>query len=562
MHLDRVSLLDLRRSTRRAGAGHRRPRARTVLVVLVAAGLLAAGAAVGSAQQDSGPVAEASRQVSSDPRPVRTFPTPQVAVHPDDPLTVVAVAGELRAGGCTLWVSRDGGLTWTSGVNLLPAEFDHCAQRNFGRYVEPVFAADGTLYVVMGGSAIEAGHPNGPVTALLARTDDLGATVETAVIAAPEQVEVTTDDGGSFTTSEQHRYASAAVDPRDPQRVYAGWRRGLAPPATFSFGGLPPSVPTVATSGDGGRNWSEPVDLSSVAEEAGLPEGTSYNVPELAVTPDGTLYAFTRVRPPAPDDGPRPQRSFYMFRSTDGGTSWDARQIYPGAPTIDNPDVAVDPSSGTIHLTWLQRDTDRPAPLIVYAMASTDGGESWNDPVRVPDPDAAENHNQYSPGIATSPDGRVDIAWHDFRNDPFDEPGSFGESGPEEERWADVYLSSSTDDGRTWSADVRVTDRLIDRDLGATFEGAYRGPLGVASARRSAYVVWPDTRAGDAVTEVEDVYVSRVRFDPAAVTAGGGGAPPVSLLVAGIAGAGIALAVGGGVLLALVRGRRPAREPA
>lgn len=522
------------------------------------AGVLAAPAA---AQDQPARTAEAARQVSGTLNPVRLFPTPQVAVHPDDPQTVVAVAGDIRNGDCYLWVSRDGSLTWSLTASLLPEGFDHCAQRNFGRYVEPAFASDGTLYIGMGGSALAEGHPNGPVTALMARTSDLGETVEVTAVAEPDTVEVETDEGRTVGLPEQHRYASVAVDPTDSQRVYMGWRRGVAPPSTFSFGGLPSTRPYVAVSGGGGRTWGEPVDLTVAGEEAGLPPETSYNVPELVVAPDGTVYAFTRVRPPAPDDGPRPQRSFYMFRSTDGGGSWEASQVYEGAPTIDNPDVGVDPGSGRLHLTWLQRDTDRPAPLIVYAMTSADGGETWSEPVRVPDPEAAEQRNQYSPGISVAPNGRVDIAWHDFRDDPFDEPGSFKESGPEEERWAHVYYSSSTDGGRTWSPDVRVSDRLIDRDSGATFEGAYRGPLGVAAADPAAYVVWPETRAADPETEVEDVYATRIRHaDGAALAAAGGGG--VGPLLAGALGAGAVLVVAGLVLLVAVGGRRRAPRAA
>lgn len=143
-----------------------------------------------------------------------------------------------------------------------------------------------------------------------------------------------------------------------------------------------------------------------------------------------------------------------------------------------------------------------------------------------------------------APNGRVDIAWHDFRDDLLDEPGSFRESGPEEERWTHVYYSFSTIRGRTWSPDVRVFDPVIDRDFGATFESGYRGSLGVAVADPAVYVVRPDTREDDPDTAVEDVYAICIpHTDGAALaTTSGGGVGP---LLAGAVGAGVALVVAG-----------------
>ncbi len=38
------------------------------------------------------------------------------------------------------------------------------------------------------------------------------------------------------------------------------------------------------------------------------------------------------------------------------------------------------------------------------------------------DDDPSGGFNQYSPGISVAPDGRIDVAWPDFRNDPFSAP--------------------------------------------------------------------------------------------------------------------------------------------
>ncbi len=125
------------------------------------------------------------------------------------------------------------------------------------------FASDGTLYVGMSGSsyATEPPHPNGPVTALIARTDDLGDNHQTFVVAEPKRLPTplpkrreprlrrrvseatttvpelptsTTVVQGALrppateqTGFEQHRLNSVAVDPNNSDKVYRGVRGPL-----------------------------------------------------------------------------------------------------------------------------------------------------------------------------------------------------------------------------------------------------------------------------------------------------------------------------------------------
>ena len=107
------------------------------------------------------------------------------------------------------------------------------------------------------------------------------------------------------------------------------------------------------------------------------------------------------------------------------------------------------------------------------------------------------------------------MAWHDFRNDAFSRTRAVpNELVANPERWSDVYYSWSTDGGATWSKNVRVTDRSIDRNIGATFNNRdVRGLIGIASTDTMALITWPDSRAGDPPTlDVEDAYFTRVRF--------------------------------------------------
>src|SRR5436853_4951213 len=111
------------------------------------------------------------------------------------------------------------------------------------------------------------------------------------------------------------------------------------------------------------------------------------------------------------------------------------------------------------------------------------------------------------PTVKVAPNGRVDVAWWDTRNDP-------GIAGN------DVYYTSSDDAGVTWSKNVQVTDRLIDRKIGL-YANNYdlAGPPGMASIDAYAVFGWDDTRNGDQVLNTQDIYVSTVQYS--AVSTGG-----------------------------------------
>jgi photosystem II stability/assembly factor-like uncharacterized protein len=130
-----------------------------------------------------------------------------------------------------------------------------------------------------------------------------------------------------------------ALDPADPDRVYAGLRPG-----------------GVRRTADGGRSWAE-----AGVEEAG--------VFSLAVSPaDGAVYAGTE--PSA------------LYRSDDRGETWralDALLELPSRPTWSFP-----PRPWTSHVRWIA-PSPHDADLILVGielgglMRSSDGGASWED---------------------------------------------------------------------------------------------------------------------------------------------------------------------------------------
>lgn len=511
-----------------------------------------------------------------DPNPVRLFVSPALAVDPRDPSTVVMAVGDARDGGCGIRVSRDGGLSWSvTAPNLLPEGQDFCIHRNFGPAMVPTFGSDGALYVALSGSSTATGHPNGPITALLARSDDLGLTHETFTVAKTEGFTYTPPGGGPTRTGfYQWRLPSMAVDPRNPDKLYMGWRLWNGGIDDVSFRAFPQRA-YVATSSDGGRTWSDPVDVlratfdDAEAQAAGLSFSgelqTHADTPSLVVASDGTVYGFTKERPNAPQGTPTPKSRLFMFRSADGGDTWTTTIINDGVDLIDNPSVAITPDD-TLLLTYAARGartpSDTPAnPSEAYFTRSTDGGRTWSEPLNLTDDDPARRADQYFPNISVAPSGRIDAAWFDFRNDPFFAPGAAGNMGTAVgERYWDVYYTYSLDGGATWSPNVRATDRLIDGGVGVTFNRSdIRAPIGLASTDEAAYVAWADSRVGGTTYEAEDAYFTRIRFDdPAPLGASSGGTSP---LVAGLAGAALTLVLGGLALLLAVKASNRAPAP-
>jgi hypothetical protein len=529
------------------------------LLALATLVLLAASLPAGAQADDEAIVVEAPRQVTAGVDPTRLFNIPSLAVHPDDPSTVVMAAGDTRNGGCGLWVSRDGGLSWANTApTVMPEDQPFCIQRPRGDTTHATFADDGSLYVSLSGSSPETGHPNGPISQLVARTDDLGRTHETATVAAADRITLDPADYGNEGEPVEgnlwHKFSRLDVDPNNPDKLYVGWRWGL-----WGLDLQPPEVtlpfrPYIASSDDGGATWSESVDLLAAADvEQGY--GGSAALP--VVGPDGTVYAFSKESVRSSPEGPSPEPRLLMFKSTDGGATWESSAVDVGSRSIDIAVPAVNPATGDLHLAYGAReqteDDAPPAPSEIYVTTSTDDGATWSEPVNVTDDDPSGGRDQYLPGIDVTPDGRIDVAWYDFRNDPFYSPeGVEGMGNTAGQRYWDVYYAHSTDAGATWSPNTRITKNVVDGAEGVTFANSdTRGPIGIASTDGAAHFAWSDSRPTGRDGDAEDVYFTRARFTEAASTAAATGDGP--RWAWGVLGAGVALAIAGLALVAVVR---------
>ena len=172
---------------------------------------------------------------------------------------------------------------------------------------------------------------------------------------------------------------------------------------------------------------------------------------------------------------------------------------------------------------------------------------------------------QYYPQLGLAPDGRLDAAWYDFRNDPYPAPKPEGKSSfltlsSNLTRQQDLYYTFSTDGGATWSRNSRVNDLRIDRTRG-TWNGQYFFvvPPSLASTAGGAVVAWSDTRNGDSQSATQDIFTGTVTIGTAAADSGTPAwAVAALVMVAGFAGgAGIALLAAA----ALLRRRQVRGQP-
>jgi len=528
--------------------------------LLVLPALTATGASAKS--QLAEPVVLPAKQVSTDVRPGRAYNQPQLTLSPVDPNTFVIAGANYNAGECVAFASVDGGQTWRQGKGIArPQQYATCVRPDLGPYLGAKFGADGTLFLTTAGDNF--GGQQVVNDLYVARSSDLGDTWQFAVAhKGTDNHEFTLLDGTKKIGGEHFSLVRMGVDPKNPQYVYAGARYQHADrTAPFGTFGQIPIRNMIAASSDGGKTFSDIVDPM-----ASVPRSQMYGayVPSISVGPDGTVYAFTRERtPPADPNNPAGPTTpagqpgtggrLLMSVSKDHGKTWEV-QVVDDSPVACGsadrcqwiPEGTVDPNNGNIYVVFAQADT-RTSNTNIWFKASTDGGKTWGQRKKLNDD--TTDLDQYFPGVSVAPNGRIDVAWHDFRSSKTLQP-STDFSG---ELYWDLYYASSPDGGKTWSKNIRISDRTMNKNEGYTFNSQYglEGPAAVASTNEAAYFAWADSRRGTVQEPTEDYYFTSAVWDPANTKSDGGG---TSSVVYFLLGSVAMLGVVGLVLLVVSRG--------
>ncbi len=440
------------------------PRLRLALSVAMV-GAVSAGLSPGAVLAQAGVERSPVRAITRDlPAPVVVTTGPHsavetaIAIDPSNPDHIVGSAvvtiGDPRNRKITnfTYVSWDAGKTWTSVAMANPegrVQGDDAV----------VIDHEGRIYRTYIGFK-HLRNPNGPFPRngiFLAASNDGGLSYEPPVTLV--------DHLNTIVPFEDKPYPGVDLSPDSPYRgnVYVAWthftRYGSASPDDSSF------IYLVASS-DGGRTFSRPLRIPAGGGDA-LDGDNTVEGAVPAPGPNGTVYLSW--------GGPR---GIEFTRSGDGGRTWEqARAILdqPGGWDIEieglgrangMPVTAVDisdgPDRGTVYINWadLRNNDGRDGDADIFLSRSSDGGETWSEPLRVNQDRVGNGRDQFFTWMSVDPvDGSVNIVYYDRRE---------GDGSG-----IDVYLARSTDGGRTFG-EYRISSESFVPNTGLFF-GDYNG---------------------------------------------------------------------------------------
>jgi hypothetical protein len=177
----------------------------------------------------------------------------------------------------------------------------------------------------------------------------------------------------------------------------------------------------------------------------------------------------------------------YLSRSTDGGQTWaDPVELSGQSQSVFAHRLVR--SGERLVLVWQDTRTGHDR---IYAVSSADGGVTWTSPTHVDHVPADAVTHAATAAVVMSPVGEVFVAWYDGRN------------GRD-----DVFVGRSVDGGRTWE------DKDVRLDMDEPGTGVSRFPSIARAADGRIAVAWEDDRAG-----YEGIYL-RVRGTGASPTWG------------------------------------------
>ena len=478
------------------------------------------------------PVITESHQATPAEAGTRAYGSPAVVVDADDPTQVFAAGVEYRTGACTFQRSEDGGRTWRQSQRPPSVPGYPLCTHNLGQLPVSFLAMgrDKTLYWAHVASSIEDA-PN--ISVFLSRSTDLGESWTSAVVRDAR--------GKRGVATERNLVMDLAVDRtrETGDVVYVTWMGGLVlvtPPQTRHA--------KVAFSLDGGRTFSDPVDPadSFFGQPANLPAGVTPErrhagqigalQPNLAIDGRGDVHVvWLELVVGDPFHSPVRWRRMYVSRSSDGGRTFTEHTLVRTMTTegvgLIGPMLEWSPRGGpdgSLHLVYESRNEPAQGDRDVQYQRSLDGNRTWSDARVLNDDDPKQLFGQFLPNVAAAPGGRVDVVWWDLRDGAADYAN-------------DVYYAYSEDAGDTWSTNLRVSDRSIDRTIGIwTNNSDTRQPPGLGSADELAVAVWDDTRHGDETTGSQDLRAATVQFEE---FGGDGTQRLLAYALAGLGGAGV-----------------------
>jgi hypothetical protein len=308
---------------------------------------------------------------------------------------------------------------------------------------------------------------------------------------------------------------SITADPNDSNYVYAIWDRLRFPSDSanfnaqhaFSFRG----DAIFARSTNGGVRW-EPARAIFQSRELKSTIGH-----QIVVRPSGELIDLFTLFQGSGNNAPG--SSLAMMRSADKGATWSSPRVihkirFDGAFDPDTglpiraegfvPEVAVDRDNGNLYATWQDRRFSG-VDQIAFTM-STDGGNTWSDPIKVSQTPAsadAGNEQAWVPAVHASANGTIAVTYYDFR---------FNTAAPgvPTDHWmvhCHPSVTTTCAEADDWGDELRLTNASFDveqlpfaRGPAGYFVGEYEGLTSTGNVFRPLFAIGTGNRLTDIVT--------------------------------------------------------------
>jgi hypothetical protein len=364
-----------------------------------------------------------------------------------------ATASSGTFGDCAVkaYASSDGGATFT-GTTISRT----WSGTTFGITFDPGVDYDknGNFYFSFGGAPLSSNYPNS-----IAVSKSTNGTFWSPPVA------VTFNRNRFF--DDKYYIAVDRSNSSFANRIYVSWDRNTSTN----------QILYISYSSNGGTSWSAPIKVN---------DGTSKFERVIGAYP--AVDQNTGVVYDSWHDYAR--NIIFVDKSTNGGVSWAtdvaAATTHVGFGTdigcvggrSQGPAHALKVGpSGTLYLVYADRVSvqgQSARGFDIMLTTSTNGGATWSTPVVLNDDNTA--NDQFHPTLSVESNGaggdKITVTFYDRRDDAND-------------CFAHVYATQSTDNGVTWSANVKQTS------ASSSFDGNPNGPGDYSSSTPFGSAVWP-----------------------------------------------------------------------